>query len=47
MNGAKVFVESFSSDNYSIAYSYIRSGGQTGSGSMCLKHAENHFIEVD
>ncbi len=46
MNGARVFVESFSSDNSSISYSYVKSGGHTGSGSMRLDHAEKHFDNI-
>lgn len=46
MNGAKVFVESFSSDNSSLGYSYVKAGGHTGNGCMRLDHAEKHFVEI-
>lgn len=46
MNGAKVLVEFFSSDNSSIGYSFVKVGGDTGNGSMCLDHAKKHLVEI-
>jgi hypothetical protein len=47
MNGALVIPESLSSDKSSIAYTFTKGNKVTGNGSMCRKHAESHFIEVN